>query len=75
MFYHTMELYYEANSIEAMPPFIIDVWDSDASELTDFDGDDYVCRSIIPVSEAVYSTDDSVPRPKWVPCRLNPSAP
>jgi len=63
MFYTCMELYFEANSIESMPPFVIDIWDKD-DDLTD-STDDYISRALIPVSESSYSTDDKVPRPVW----------
>lgn len=68
LFYQTMELVYEVNSnnIADMPPFILDVWDKDFG----LDGDDFLCRAVIPITEAAITEGDQVPTPKWVPLRL-----
>jgi len=73
LFYETIELVYEANKIDELPPFIFDVYDKDFNPL---DEDDFICRAIIPVSEAavVYEKDE-VPRPKWHKCRLKQNSP
>jgi len=54
-----------------MPPFIVDVFDWDMGPLED----DYIARSIIPVTEAAISKDDTIPKPKWHPCHLKPGTP
>ena len=63
LFYETLELVYEANSPEDLPPFVLDIYDKDF-ELLD-NTDDFICRAIIPVSEAHVCYEDSVPKPKW----------
>ncbi len=68
LFYETLELVYEANTVKEIPPFIFDIYDKDFGPL---DGDDFICRSIIPVDEASVAFDeDKIPRPKWHKCRL-----
>lgn len=52
-----------------MPPFIFDLYDKDSL------GEDFICRSIIPIKESAYATNDEVPKPFWHPCRLKPNAP
>ena len=56
-------------SEQELPPFVMDIYDDDAL------GADFVCRSIIPIADLKFSTDDEVPRPEWFPCRLKPGAP
>jgi hypothetical protein len=52
-----------------MPPFIMDVYDHDTL------GDDFICRCVIPIKDAVYSENDEIPKPKWYPCRMRPNGP
>jgi hypothetical protein len=54
-----------------MPPFVLDVFDWDMGPLDD----DFIARAIIELNDCSYSTDNSVPRPKWHPCKLNSSSP
>jgi hypothetical protein len=72
LFYETLELMYESNSIEEMPPIVFDVFDKDFGPL---DGDDFISRALIPISEASYSEKDEVPKPKWYPCRVKHGGP
>lgn len=73
LFYETLELVYEANKIDELPPFIFDVYDKDFNPL---DEDDFICRAIIPVSEAAVAFEkDEVPRPQWHKCRMKQGAP
>lgn len=44
-----------------MPPFIFDVYDWDPG----LDGNDFIARCLIPINEAAYSEDDTIPRPTW----------
>ena len=53
LFYELLEANYEANSIEDLPPFIIDVFDKDFGIL---DTDDFICRAIIPIKDASYAS-------------------
>lgn len=73
LFYETLELVYEGNQPEDLPPFILDIYDKDFDLLDSTD--DFICRAIIPISEAHVSYEDSVPKPKWHPCRLKSGAP
>jgi len=53
-----MELFIEGNSIEEMPPFVIDVYDKD-TDLLDTE-DDFMTRAIIKIEDAalkVYEYD------------------
>lgn len=58
MFYETLELMYESNSIEDMPPFVFDIYDKDFNPL---DPDDFIGRALIPITEASYSEDNEIP--------------
>lgn len=69
LFYEAIELVIEANSIEEMPPFILDVYDYDQF------GDDFITRCQIEIEDAAYSEDDEIKRPKWHKCRLKEGAP
>jgi hypothetical protein len=71
MFFECKELVLETNTIEDLPPFILDIWDYDPGPL----GNDFICRALIPLSEAAISEGDDIPKPKWHPCRLKPGAP
>lgn len=71
MFFETKELMIESNTIQDMPPFILDIYDWDPG----LDGNDFIARSLIPINEAVFSLDDEIPRPKWHSCRLKANAP
>jgi len=69
---------YEANSIDELPPFILDVYDHDDG-ITD--SDDFLARAIIRVkdnieeSEGSYSTGNEVFRPRWHDLKLTPNSP
>ena len=54
LFYECLELTFEANTVEEMPPFILDVWDWDLT------GDDYIARCLIPVKDSSYYEGDQV---------------
>jgi hypothetical protein len=62
LYFETIELAYESNSQDDLPPFILDVYDKDFNPL---DSDDFICRSIIYKYEAEITEDDEVKRPKW----------
>ena len=51
LFYETLELTIEADKIEEMPPFILDVYDKDLIS------DDFIARSVIKVKDASFSED------------------
>lgn len=53
-----------------MAPFILDIYDEDTM------GSDFICRSVIPITEAALVEDsDVIPKPKWHKCKLKPDAP
>lgn len=54
-----------------MPPFLFDVYDWDMGPM----GDDYIARCTIPITEAAFSKDNEIPRPKWHGCKLNADSP
>jgi len=73
LYYETIELVFEANNIEDLPPFVLDIYDKDFNPL---DADDFICRSLIHIKDAACSIEkDEIPRPKWHPCRLKAGAP
>lgn len=69
---------YEANSIEELPPFIIDCYDEDQA-LVGKNTADYLARCTIYYKDAVekgaVSEEDSVPTPAWFPMRFSPKGP
>lgn len=65
---------YEANSMEELPPFIIDCYDEDQT-LVGKNDVDYLARACITVDECAYSEGDAVPEPKWHPMRYSPKGP
>ena len=72
LFYETVEISYESHSEEDLPPFVFDVYDKD---FTPLDPDDFIGRALIYRADANVSHDDTVPKPKWHPCRIKQGAP
>mmetsp|Transcript_2215 Transcript_2215/g.1545 ORF Transcript_2215/g.1545 Transcript_2215/m.1545 type:complete len:182 (-) Transcript_2215:2693-3238(-) len=78
LFYEGLDTVYEANSIDELPPFILDVYDHDEGAL---ESDDFLARALINVkdnieeSEGVYSKNNDVFRPKWHDLKFTPSSP
>lgn len=66
---------YEANSIDEMPPFIIDCYDEDPGILGSKPSADFLNRAIIPVKSIKYSEGDTILRPEWYPLKLNSKSP
>jgi len=80
IYYQTLELTYEASTVDELPAFIFDVYDYDG--LNPLDADDFIARAVIPIRDEVtgeinisYSENDEIPRPKWHPMRLHAKAP
>ena len=69
---------YEANSIEELPPFIIDAYDEDQT-LVGKNEADFLSRAVIYHKDAdeqgAVTTEDMVPRPVWFPMRFSPKGP
>lgn len=53
---------------ETAPPIVLNIWDKDDGILDS--EDDFMGRAVIPISEAVHSTDDTIPTPKWHKIRM-----
>lgn len=75
IFYQALDLMYEANSIDEMPPFIIDCYDEDPGILGSKPSADFLNRAIIPVKSIKYSEGDTILRPEWYPLKLNAKSP
>ena len=71
IFYEAMDLSFEAETKEEIPPIIFDIYDSDGA----FDKDDYISRCMVLLGDANTSADGEIPEPKWHECRLSPKAP
>ena len=69
LFYECLELTIEADEPKHMAPFILDIYDSDTL------GSDFIARSVINISDAAFSEDESIVKPKWHKCQLKPDAP
>ena len=78
IYYQAIELMYEANCIEELPPFIIDCYDEDQTLVGKNDAD-YLARATIYYKDAVeknaVSYEDAVPRPAWFPMRYSAKGP
>ena len=69
LFFECLELTVEADKIKHMSPFILDVYDSDRLS------SDFIARSVVPISEAAISENDTIAKPKWHKCQLKPTDP
>ena len=78
IFYQAIDLMYEANSIEELPPFIIDAYDEDQT-LVGSNEADFLSRAVIYYKDAdekgAVTTEDMLPRPAWFPMRFSPKGP
>jgi len=74
IYYEALDLIYEANSIEELPPFIIDCYDEDQTLVGKNDAD-YLARATIYMWECNYSEGERVPEPKWHEMRFSPKGP
>ena len=71
IYYEVKDLLIESNTASPMdmPPFVFEVWDYDSL------GDDFMCRTVIPITDASISENDEIPTPKWHPLRLKKGGP
>lgn len=74
IFYQALDLIYEANTKEDLPPIVIDCYDEDET-LVGKNDMDYLARACITIDECNYSEGDAVPEPKWHPLRFSPKSP
>jgi len=75
IFYQALDLIYEANSVEEMPPFIIDCYDEDPGLPGTKPTSDFLNRAVIPVREIEFSEGDTIMRPRWFPLKMTSKAP
>lgn len=75
IFYEALDLIYEANSIEEMPPFVIDCMDEDPALLGGKPTSEFLNRAVIPVSGIKFSEGDTIIKPTWYPLKLTNTAP
>jgi hypothetical protein len=38
-------------------------------------GNDFIARCFIPIEDAAFSEDETIPKPKWHKCKLKPDSP
>ena len=78
IYYSAIEMMYEANSNEELPPFIIDCYDEDETLVGKNDAD-FLARATIYYKDAIeklaLTEEDTVPRPAWFPLRFSPKGP
>jgi len=74
IFYQAVDLIYEANSIDEMPPFIIDCYDEDQTLVGKNDAD-FLARACIYKWECAFSENDAIMTPKWHPLKYSPNGP
>ena len=78
IYYHALDLMYEANTLEELPPFIIDCYDEDRTLVGKNDAD-FLARATIYYRDALekgaITEEDTVPRPAWFPLRYSAKGP
>ena len=78
IYYQAIEMMYEANCLEELPPFIIDCYDEDQTLVGKNDAD-YLSRATIYYKDAVeknaITENDEVPTPVWFPMRFSAKGP
>ena len=68
LFYETLEVFIECNSIEEMPPIVLNVWDKDYGIV---DTNDFIGRAVIRLNDAAHSNNDDIPEPRWHKVRMS----
>ena len=74
IFYEALDLMYEANTIDELPPFIIDCYDEDATLIGSNDAD-YLARATIYKEDCIWTDGDAFMTPKWHPLKFAPNSP
>lgn len=64
LFYEGLELTYEANTEEELPPIIVEVYDKDEN-LVGKDDEDFISRAILDLSKVEHAKDDEILEPIW----------
>lgn len=67
IFFEALEIYYDYDKIENAPPVVMNIWDKDDGVL---DGDDYLGRCVVYLTNASITSGDDIPTPKWHDIRL-----
>ena len=75
IFYQALDLGYEANREEDMPPIIIDLFDMDVNTVTK-NSVEFLSRAVLSLEDILpYSTDNAIVTPKWYPLRFKKGGP
>ncbi len=75
IFYQALDLGYEANREEDMPPIIIDLFDMDVNTVTK-NSVEFLSRAVLSLEDILpYSTNDAIVTPKWYPLRFKKGGP
>ena len=75
IFYQALDLGYEANREEDMPPIIIDLFDMDVNTVTK-NSVEFLSRAVLSLEDILpYSTTDAISTPKWYPLRFKKGGP
>jgi len=76
LFYEALDLIFEADNNDELPPFIIDAYDEDEASLGK-NTSDYLSRAMIEFTDIgdAYSESDAIPVPKWFPLRFKQAGP
>ena len=75
IYYETMDMGYEANTIDDLPPIVIDLYDMDVNTITK-NSIDFLSRAVLyPEDIEPYSTGNGVPTPKWYPLHYKRGGP
>lgn len=69
-----MDAIYEANSIQELPPVIVDLYDRDTSVIGS-DSADFLSRALLFVQNLNYSNGDTIPKPEWYPLYFRKGSP
>jgi hypothetical protein len=67
IFFEALEIYYDYDKVENAPPIVMNIWDKDDGVL---DGDDYLGRCVVYLTNASITNSDNIPEPKWHDIRL-----
>jgi len=62
LFYEGIDAIYETNSIEELPPIIVDLYDKDKNSIAN-DSEDFLARALIYVQNVDHSDNDTIPKP------------
>jgi hypothetical protein len=74
IFYEAIDLVYEANNEDELPPFIIDCYDLDESVIT-ANTYDFLARAVIRKEECHHTSSEAIAKPKWHKMRYNSKLP